>query len=418
MDERFIKFLNIFDEFKEGTVLRDILNDAIRCYRHDIARPALMLSYIAFIQAVRNNLLNSEMPSGFKKKRWDVCMTNLRNEGKWDSEVVDCIKKKANGTNDPAFFELPDTLRDDVCFWRNRRNDCAHYKDSEITLSHVAAFWVFMMDNYNKFTPIGSLMQSVNDYKRHYNLSITPRDASTDKIFKRLCLAIKTEDDLLLFLRETDSCMEYEEQVRLLHDLLMNERHKGKVISLLIGKFKRLKMYLALKPTDVSVILGNNPEMTRKFWYDDFNLFASCTNVYVEMLRAKMIRQGEIKESLEMLLKHEYKRNAFHVDSPEDFNVLKENGLYDIFIEEYLSKEFVCDNPSEKCYKTDFYISLIQRGGITDKLIKALSESIKGTFPYTLTNRLKDKIFNDEKSKKQYYDSIEKQGLDDFLNLA
>lgn len=71
MDERFIKFLNIFDEFKEGTVLRDILNDAIRCYRHGIARPALMLSYIAFIQAVRNNLLNSEMPSGFKKARWD-----------------------------------------------------------------------------------------------------------------------------------------------------------------------------------------------------------------------------------------------------------------------------------------------------------------------------------------------------------
>lgn len=134
MDERFIKFLNIYDEFKESTALRDVLNDAIRCYRHGIARPALMLSYIAFIQAVRNNLLNSEMPSGFKKTRWDACMNNLRNEDKWDSEVVACIKKKANGTDDPAFFELPDTLRDDVCFWRNRRNDCAHYKDSEITL--------------------------------------------------------------------------------------------------------------------------------------------------------------------------------------------------------------------------------------------------------------------------------------------
>lgn len=48
MDERFIKWLNIYDEFSNGTVLRDILNDAIRCYRHDIARPALMLSYIAF----------------------------------------------------------------------------------------------------------------------------------------------------------------------------------------------------------------------------------------------------------------------------------------------------------------------------------------------------------------------------------
>ncbi len=414
MDERFINFLNIYDEFKDGTVLRDILNDAIRCYRNGIARPALMLSYIAFIQAVRDNLLKSDMPKGFNEPRWKACMSKLRQENAWDEQVISCIKCRDN----PPYFELTDSLRDDVCFWRNRRNDCAHYKDSEITLSHVAAFWVFIMDNYNKFTPIGSLMQSVNDYKRHYNVSITPKGTSTEVIFKRLCLAIKTEDDLLLFLKETDSCMEYEEQAQLLHDLLMDERHKSKVISLLTVKLKRVKMYLALKPADVSVVLGNNPEMTRKFWYEDFMLFASCANVYVEMLRAKMIPQGEIKESLDMFLKHEYKRSAFYLDNPEDFNVLKENGLYDIFIEEYLSKDFVCNNPGEKCHKTDFYISLIQRGGISDKLIKVLSESIKGTFPYTLENRLKGEIFKEEENKKQYLDSIVKQNLDDFLDLA
>lgn len=413
MDERFINFLNIYDEFKDGTVLRDILNDAIRCYRNGIARPALMLSYIAFIQAVRDNLLKSDMPKGFNEPRWKACMSKLRQENAWDEQVISCIKCRDN----PPYFELTDSLRDDVCYWRNRRNDCAHYKDSEITLSHVAAFWVFIMDNYNKFTPIGSLMQSVNDYKRHYNVSITPKGTSTEVIFKRLCLAIKTEDDLLLFLKETDSCMEYEEQAQLLHDLLMDERHKVKVISLLTGKLKRVKMYLALKPADVSVILGNNPEMTRKFWYEDFMLFASSANVYVEMLRAKMIPQGEIKESLDMFLKHEYKRNAFYLDNPEDFNVLKENGLYDIFIEEYLSKDFVCNNPGEKCHKTDFYISLIQRGGISDKLIKVLSESIKGKFPYKLENRLKGEIFKEEKNKKQYLDSIVKQNLDDFLDL-
>lgn len=414
MNERFINFLNIYDEFKDGTVLRDILNDAIRCYRNGIARPALMLSYIAFIQAVRDNLLKSDMPKGFNEPRWKACMSKLRQENAWDEQVISCIKCRDN----PPYFELTDSLRDDVCYWRNRRNDCAHYKDSEITLSHVAAFWVFIMDNYNKFTPIGSLMQSVNDYKRHYNVSITPKGTSTEVIFKRLCLAIKTEDDLLLFLKETDSCMEYEEQAQLLHDLLMDERHKAKVISLLTDKLKRVKMYLALKAADVSVILGNNPEMTRKFWYEDFMLFASSANVYVEMLRAKMIPQGEIKESLNMFLKHEYKRNAFYLDNPEDFNVLKENGLYDIFIEEYLSEDFVCNNPGEKCHKTDFYISLIKRGGISDKLIKVLSESIKGTFPYTLENRLKGEIFKDEENKKQYLESIARLGLDDFLNLA
>lgn len=414
MDERFINFLNIYDEFKDGTVLRDILNDAIRCYRNGIARPALMLSYIAFIQAVRDNLLKSDMPKGFNEPRWKACMSKLRQENAWDEQVISCIKCRDN----PPYFELTDSLRDDVCYWRNRRNDCAHYKDSEITLSHVAAFWVFIMDNYNKFTPIGSLMQSVNDYKRHYNVSITPKGTSTEVIFKRLCLAIKTDDDLLLFLKEIDSCMEYEEQAQLLHDLLMDERHKTKVISLLIGKLKRVKMYLALKPADVSVVLGNNPEMTRKFWYEDFMLFASSANVYVEMLRAKMIPQGEIKESLEMFLKHEYKRSAFYLDNPEDFNVLKENGLYDIFIEEYLSKDFVCNNPGEKCHKTDFYISLIHRGGISDKLIMVLSESIKGTFPYILANRLKGEIFKDEENKKQYFESIARLDLDDFLDLA
>ena len=377
-----------------------------------------MLSYIAFIQAVRNNLLNSVMPSGFKESRWKASMDNLRNESKWDSEVVDCIKKRATGSADPAFFELPDTLRDDVCYWRNRRNDCAYYKDSEITLSHVAAFWVFMMDNYNKFTPIGSLMQSVNDYKRHYDLSITPKGASTDKIFKRLCLAIKTEDDLLQFLKETDSCMGYEDQILLLHDLLMDERHKTKVVSVLVNKLKRLKMYLMAIPTDVSVVLGNNAEMTRKLWYDDFQLSARCVNVYVEMLRAKMIPQGEIKESLELFLKHEYQRGAFYIDSQEDFKVLEENGLYDIFIEEYLSKDFVCNNPGEKCHKTDFYISLIRRSGISNKLIKALSESVKGSFPYTLKDRLKDEIFNVKENKEKYDKSIAQQGLKDFLHLG
>ena len=276
MDERFVKFVNIYDEFKEGTALRDILNDAIRCYRHGIARPALMLSYIAFIQAVRNNLLNSEKPSGFKKARWDACMNNLRSEGKWDSEVVDCIMKRANGVSDPAFFELTDTLRNDVCYWRSRRNDCAHYKDSEITLSHVSAFWVFMMDNYNKFTPIGSLQQSINEYNRHFDVSLTPRGSSTERIFKRLRYVIKTQEDLELFLKATFSNMDFKPQCDLVHDLLIDGYHKELAISFLRGEMKRLKAYLCAKPKDVSLILGNDPTVTRKIWYDDLRLSHRC----------------------------------------------------------------------------------------------------------------------------------------------
>lgn len=417
MDERFIKWLSGYEEFRDGTALQDILVDAVRCYRHGIARPALMLSYIAFIQAVKNNLLNSEMPVGFKETRWNIAMNNLRSEDKWDDEVLNCIKKRANGDTDPAFFELSDTLRDDVCYWRNRRNDCAHYKDSEITLSHVSAFWVFVMDNYNKFTPLGSLAQSINEYRRHYDISLTPKGKSTERIFKRLCLAIKTQDDLSVFLEETYSKMDFEPQCELLHDLLIEGHLKKLVISFLKGEIKRLKTYLCAKPKDVSLILGDDATLTRKLWYDDLCHFCSCMNVYVEMLRAKMLTDSEIEESLKLYLKHEYKQGHFFIENDDDFKVLMENGLYDIFIDEYLTKSFVCNDPGGKCRKTDFYITMIYRGGVTDKLILALSEAVTNTFPYTLRNRLKAEIFSEEEFEAEYMETIERLKLDDFFNL-
>ena len=417
MDERFVKWLNIYDEFREGTALRDILNDAIRCYRHDIARPALMLSYIAFIQAVRSNLLNSDKPEGFNEKRWNATMAKLRNDNKWDEEVIECIKNRGNGVDNPPFFELSDTLRNDVCYWRSRRNDCAHYKDSEITLSHVSAFWVFMMDNYNKFTPIGSIQQSINEYNRHFDISLTPRGTSTERIFKRLCLAIKNQDDLRKFLKETHSKMDFKPQCDLVHDLLIEEHHKELAISFLKGEMKRLKAYLCAKPKDVSLILGNDPTMTRKIWYDDLRVFCRCMNVYVEMLRAKMLTDAEIKESLELYLEHAYTQGHLFIKDEDDFNVLIDNGLYDIFIDEYLTKSFVCNDPGGKCRKTDFYIAMIYRGGVTDKLMLALSEAVTDTFPYTLRDRLKDEIFSEKDFKAKYVETLERLNLGDFFRL-
>ena len=134
------------------------------------------------------------------------------------------------------------------------------------------------------------------------------------------------------------------------------------------------------------------------------------------MLRARMIPDNEIKESLELLLKHEYERGAFYVDD-DAINVLMDNGLYDIFIEEYLSKSSVCSVPGEKCRKTDFYISLIAHGGITDKLILTLSDSVKGTFPYSLKHRLIDDIFSIEENKNKYLQTIARLGLENFLSL-
>lgn len=60
---------------------------------------------------------------------------------------------------------------------------------------------------------------------------------------------------------------------------------------------------------------------------------------------------------------------------------------------------------------------MIYRGGITDKMMSALSEAVTGTFPYTLRDRLKDEIFSEEDFKAKYMESIERLNLDDFFYL-
>lgn len=415
MDERFIAWLSIYDEFAEGTALRDIFNDAIKCYRSGIARPALMLSYIAFAQAVRYNLLHSERPEGFEEHQWNKKMEGMRNEDKWDETVLQCIQKQS-ADGKPAFFDIPQNLRDDVGYWRNRRNDCAHYKDSEITLSHVSAFWSFLMDNYHKFTPLGGLQQSINEYLVHFDITKTPRGKSTEKIFQRLANVIKTADDIYRFLYDTSALMDVEDQCLVLHQLLHDDKHRQVVIEYLNAKIKRLLQYLRYYTTDVSLVLGNNKENARKLWHDDLTTNAYDAPIYFEMMRAGMIEGDEIKESLALLLDNDYKLNRCSVNKDEDFAMLNGKGIYDMFIDTYCTQSFLCKNPREKSYKTIFYIGYILKGGINAQLVSNLSEAWTSNFPYILRDRLKE-VFAKDEYKQAYLSIIEREGIDDFLQL-
>ena len=60
---------------------------------------------------------------------------------------------------------------------------------------------------------------------------------------------------------------------------------------------------------------------------------------------------------------------------------------------------------------------MIYRGGVTDKLMLALSEAVTDTFPYTLRDRLKDEIFSEKDFKAKYVETLERLNLGDFFRL-
>ena len=136
---------------------------------------------------------------------------------------------------------------------------------------------------------------------------------------------------------------------------------------------------------------------------------ASIRQQFSELLASQYCQKFDDFKMVVDLLEYKAKQN--------DITVLFDNGMYDIFIDKYLSKKFVCSNPGDKCYKTNFYISLINRGGINDKLIGNLSKAVKGFFPYTLKERLKSEIFSEEANKIKYLETIDRLDLEDFMNL-
>lgn len=89
-------------------------------------------------------MFDAKMPKGYDPNKWNGVQAKLKDEKGFDEQVFTCIQQKNCPTGTPpviAILDMPDTLWDDFIFWRNRRNDCAHYKAYDINASHVLAFY-------------------------------------------------------------------------------------------------------------------------------------------------------------------------------------------------------------------------------------------------------------------------------------
>lgn len=420
MHERFIAWLNNFPEFKEGTNIRAIFNDAIRCFKCDIPRPALMLSYIAFLQAVKENILNASRPMKVKESYWCKIRKDLSNNEQWEKSTFESILYQGNtNKNERPIFDISQSLRDDVAYWRNRRNDCAHYRENEISLSHVCAFWQFLISSYTEFMPLGSISQCITEYETHYDISLIPEDADDTVIFNHLCQVIKTKEDVLDFIKETKErhAMKIYQLLDLLHRMLLKNETIGNAV-IDAAHFDDSLFLLLIKNniSDLPILIGNDAKRIRKLWYDATKTISGAT-VYEELLKDKLIPQKEIKESMEKFLSLYYNNgNSIFIANVNKDILLNEGKLYDVFISEFFTKDRLCSNPGPNCYKTDFFISVIRLGGITDAFVRNLQKALTSTFPYTLRSCLK-KLLTEEKYEEVYLDKIRQLGLADNLHV-
>uniref|UniRef100_UPI0011A5FE16 hypothetical protein n=2 Tax=Yersinia TaxID=629 RepID=UPI0011A5FE16 len=160
----------------------DLFNESLLCYSASAYKGALIFAYLAFMNVIRDRITNSDTPKGFTLKAWTQKKRDVTNAETWDSKTYDTIRQIS-----PApVFTNNDDLRNQLEFWKNRRNDCAHSKPNKIERGHVESYYSFIMSNLSKFVVNGSKDQIINNIKTHYDLSLTPANQPIDYIVKDL----------------------------------------------------------------------------------------------------------------------------------------------------------------------------------------------------------------------------------------
>ena len=414
MVKRFEKWLDTFDGFEKGKSVRMIFDDAIKCYVHDIPRPALLLSFVAFLEAIRNKILLSNKPNGYEDGEWDNIRRNVQKLNAWEEEVLNCIFKEGNSqSGKQAIFDIPTSLREDVKYWKNRRNDCAHYKNNEISLAHVTALWQFIMSNYSLFSPIGSIEEIANDFNIHFDISLTPPHQDYTLLYERLKLLIKSSNDIKRFCRLVASTLK-EELVEILKNL-SHEVSPIKEYALEILKederfsFKYLNKY----PSEIATVYGNNATMIRKMWYDSM----LSPFFYPYLLQNSLIPIDQLEESMKRYLKIHYDSKSF-VCPPDCIQVLISNNIVSVFLKEYLDKDYFINHYESINNRSRFYIKIILAIGLTDEIVKGLDNAFSGNnYPYVLRNELVSYFNDGSLDKSKYLQAITKLGLSNSLNI-
>lgn len=139
------------------------------CFKVGAYKAALLFAYLGFMNVVRDRLVSAPAPTGINPAHWAGIQANAKNSETWEKIIFDTIQKK----NPAPVFILSDDLRDQLKYWKDRRNDCAHSRQNKIIAAHVESFYAFIESNLGKFVVNGSrneMMRRVLDY---FNPSLT-----------------------------------------------------------------------------------------------------------------------------------------------------------------------------------------------------------------------------------------------------
>ena len=313
-------------------------NESFICFKSGAYKSAMLFAYLGFMNVIRDRIANSPCPNGVPPAEWGKIQTRVNTVETWDTAVFNAIQQKTT-----PIFLIPDDLRSQVGYWKDRRNDCAHSKQNKIISAHVEAFYAFIESNLGKFIVNGSKNEIYSRILNHFNQSLTPPNQPMAPIIHDLPNAVLA-NELIQFLR--DLCIEFDNSRDPVQQML-NQENPAK-ITLFASCFQEgteelqaackkvilenddfLLAFLRKHP-DKSYILQNNAQKVRQIWHDklfrrtiddDFPLLCS-------FLRSLLIPEDQYTEAFALIIS----LGTAYIPTDIDNDTLTEHGFYEILI--------------------------------------------------------------------------------------
>lgn len=394
----------------------DTFLEAILCYKFGAYKASLLFSYIGFQLIIKDRILKSNTPQSFPTGKWAKIHNDLRNDDKWDSAVFDAIQIKTNY----EIFHISEDLRNQITYWRNRRNDCAHLKNNVINASQVESFWFFIKSNLSKFIVIGGKDELLNKVKDHFDVSKTPPNQDIGYIVNDISSTVDVQNyesflkDLLDLVRTFDDSMSsrnFTKDIIVIEKIIsLNSKELTNAISNIIKSNDDLLLaYFREYPHHI-VIFSEDKTFIRSIWFD--KLFVSNTtkedfSIYCSILKNDLIPQEQMNESFEHIIRD---RLLYKGPCNDDFIFLKNIKFFDKFKEIAFIENKICQFEWSK-KNVNFIIYYLSQF----EMDETIAESIYFTFnvenyPFKLAQDLELFLNSNECKKNQLIGILEKKG--------
>lgn len=391
-----------------------LFRDSVRCFHAGIFRPAYIMAYQSMMIYFRRLIQNEDMPAGFDAVKWKNMQVNLAKDKEWEEEVNNAIRKKANAKAAPPevpVLAMNDSLRLDFDYWRNRRNDSAHYKEYRINDSHVLSFYSFLTQYLLKISVEGGKATLLKEFKDACDVTKTSPKKSLQPLIDKILVMVSPEemDD---FFAELDGVMGYRFTGRYENTLASiiksgNEKLKEYVIKF-VRSDKRFKAEFINDHPDIVGYIVDKPE-SREFW---MKYLARCRNrvaILARMLMVGLIDPDEKDEAVRKVLEHSFNNNdGMGTVSEDEQLILNSNGFFDALKEEYFNGDYTSKNVV-LCgrEKYDFFYGYIAHMPVNKELADMLVDIFsRPDYPYVWSSIFKEHLLEADAAYKAKFDKV------------